>query len=167
MSRIVLIDGNNILQKAYYNVPIMTDATGLHTNAIFGFVTLLLKVVTAEKPDYLSVVLGTEAEGQSEGLKEQVPVLKELLPAMKIHFFESEEDKVSDLLGSIVGYLEKQALEITLLTSEQNILQLASDRTKICLVETSGGKIAFQDYGMDAVKKNTSLDLSVFLRCKY
>lgn len=48
MSRIVLIDGNNILQKAYYNVPIMTDATGLHTNAIFGFVTLLLKVVTAE-----------------------------------------------------------------------------------------------------------------------
>lgn len=153
MSRIVLIDGNNILQKAYYNVPIMTDATGLHTNAIFGFVTLLLKVVTAEKPDYLSVVLGTEAEGQSAGLKEQVPVLKELLPAMKIHFFESEEDKVSDLLGSIVGYLEKQALEITLLTSEQNILQLASDRTKICLVETSGGKIAFQDYGMDAVKK--------------
>lgn len=78
MSRIVLIDGNNILQKAYYNVPIMTDATGLHTNAIFGFVTLLLKVVTAEKPDYLSVVLGTEAERQSAGLKEQVPVLKEL-----------------------------------------------------------------------------------------
>lgn len=153
MSRIVLIDGSNILQKAYYNVPIMTDAAGFQTNAIFGFVTLLLKVVAAEKPDYLSVVFGAEIEAQSAGLKEQIPVLKELLSAMKIHFWESEGDKASDLLGRIAGYLEKQAMEITLLTSDQNILQLASDQTQIYLVETGGGKTASQKYNIEAIQK--------------
>ena len=151
MSRIVLIDGSNILQKAFYSVPIMTDATGFHTNAIFGFVNILLKVVEIEKPDYLSIVFGIEEDGQSAGLKEQIPVLKELLTAMKIHFLASEEIKAADLLGRIVGHLERQTLEmetleITLFTSERNTLQLASNQTKICLVETSGGKIVLQDY---------------------
>lgn len=162
MSRIVLIDGSDILQKAYYNVPIMTDATGFHTNAIFGFVTLLLKAAAAEKPDYLSVVFGIEAKGQPAGLKEQVSVLKELLSAMKIHFLVSERDKASDLLGRIAGHLENQALEIILLTSDQNILQLVSDQTQICLVETSSGKTALQKYDLDAIQKEYQFEPRCF-----
>ncbi len=163
MSRIVLIDGSNILQKAFYSVPIMTDATGFHTNAIFGFVNILLKVVEIEKPDYLSIVFGIEEDGQSAGLKEQIPVLKELLTAMKIHFLASEEIKAADLLGRIVGHLERQTLEmetleITLFTGERNTLQLASNQTKICLVETSGGKIVLQDYEIDAIQKEYQFD---------
>lgn len=105
----MLIDGNNILRKAFYNVPIMTDTTGLQTNAIFGFVNVLLKVVEKEKPDNLCVVFGTEEGVIPKGLHEQFSVLKELILAMRINFVASEELKVTAFLGSIVGRLEKEA----------------------------------------------------------
>ncbi len=158
MSRIVLIDGNNILRKAFYNVPIMTDTTGLQTNAIFGFVNVLLKVVEKEKPDNLCVVFGTEEGVIPKGLHEQFSVLKELILAMRINFVASEELKVTAFLGSIVGRLEKEAstkeeLEITVVTGDWNILQLVSKQTKVCIIETSSGKTIFRDYGIDIVQE--------------
>jgi len=166
MSRIVLIDGSNILQKAFYNVPIMTDATGLHTNAVFGFVNILLKIVEKEKPDYLSVIFGTGESVQSEALKEQGPILKDLLSAMKIYFMEAQGIKTADFLGSVVRCLEegleKEELEIVLFTSERNILQLASSKTRICIVETGGGKTAFQEYGVDTIQKEYQFEPAYF-----
>lgn len=84
----------------------------------------------------------------------------------------SEEIKAADLLGRIVGHLERQTLEmetleITLFTSERNTLQLASNQTKICLVETSGGKIVLQDYEIDAIQKEYQFDQRVCVRCRY
>ena len=78
MSRIVLMDGHSILRKAYYNVPVMTDPTGFHTNAIAGFLNILLRVTEREKPVYLSVIFGAEedAERMPAGLREQMPVLR-------------------------------------------------------------------------------------------
>ena len=90
MSRIVLIDGYSILRKAYYSVPVMTDSTGFHTNAIVGFLNILLKVTEKEKPEYLCVIFGAQenAGKMPQGFREQLPVLKDVLSAMKVNILE-------------------------------------------------------------------------------
>ena len=95
-----------------------------------------------EKPDYLSIVFGIEEDGQSAGLKEQIPVLKELLTAMKIHFLASEEIKAADLLGRIVGHLERQTLEMEIfflyriyfVVLQYNLSTTCFHQTNLCLV---------------------------------
>ncbi len=145
MSRIVLMDGHSILGKAYYSVPIMTDSTGFHTNAIFGFLNILLKVAEKEKPEYLSVIFGAQENEEKipEGLREQIPVLKEVLSAMKVNILERSEWKTVDLIGTVTGHLEE---ETVLVSGNRDFLQIVSEKIRLCMLETGGGQAVFRDY---------------------
>lgn len=164
MSRIVLMDGYNLLEKAYYNVPVMTDAAGFHTNAVFGFLNILSKIVEEEKTEYLGVVFGgvqSEQEGQKhvkempKGLHKQISVLKELLSAMKIYVVEMEEYTTADLMGTFAKRFasEKNESEIVLVSGNRNLLQLASDQIAVRVPETGGGQTNFRDYRASAVEE--------------
>lgn len=146
MGKIVLMDGGHVLRKAYYSVPVMTNSEGAHTNAIFGFLNILLKLIDRETPDYLCVVFGaqTDEEKLPEGLRGQFSVLKDLLSAMHIFHFENAESGTADLLGTIVNRLAIE--EAVLVTGSRDLLQLASDKVKLCIPETKGGQTGFYDY---------------------
>lgn len=147
MSRIVLMDGHSILRKAYYSVPVMTDPAGSHTNAIAGFLNILFKVAEKEKPEYLSVVFGAGepagARQESDGLRGQIPLLKEVLSAMKINILERAESAPGDLIGTVAERLQE---ELVLVTGERILLQLASDRIRLCMPQTAGGQTVLKDY---------------------
>lgn len=151
MSRVVLMDGYSILRKAYYSVPVMTDATGFRTNAVYGFLNLLLKVTEKEKPEYLCVIFGAQrdAEKVPQGLCEQIPVLKELLTAMKVCILERPEIKSVDLIGTVAERLEQ---ETVLVTENRSFLQIVSGKIKLCLLETGGGQAVLKDYQADDVE---------------
>ena len=116
MSKLVLIDGHSILNRAFYGVPDLTNAAGLHTNAIYGFLNILFKILDEESPDYLTVAFDVKAptfrhemfkeykgtrKPMPEELREQVPVMKEVLQAMGIRIIEQAGYEADDLLGTI------------------------------------------------------------------
>ena len=110
--KIVLIDGHSILNRAFYGVPDLTNSEGLHTNAIFGFLNILFKILDEEKPEYLTVTFDVHAptfrhemyadykgtrKPMAEELRQQVPVIKEVLEAMQIEIVERSEEHTSEL----------------------------------------------------------------------
>lgn len=157
MSRMVLMDGDSILQKAFYSVPMMTDATGFHTNAVYGFLNILFKLAE-EKTEVLSVVFDSE-KLESEKLEskdsqkmpaaycEQLPVLKELLLAMNVHLVEKAGYRAIDLIGTIAAHLDKNSnKEVTVVSGNREFLQLASEHVKVRLLAAGGGKMEIADY---------------------
>lgn len=145
MSRVVLMDGHSLLRKAYYSVPVMTDSAGAHTNAIVGFLNVLLKIVEKEKPEYLGVMFGAEehVEQKPEGLREQIPLLKEVLSAMKIFLLEKAGIADADLIGTVAERLQG---DIVLVSGNHDLLQLVSDKIRLCMPETSCGQMVWKDY---------------------
>ena len=112
MSKIVLIDGHSILNRAFYGVPMLTNSKGLHTNAIFGFLNILFKILDEEQPEYLTVAFDVSAptfrhkiysgykgtrKPMPDELHEQVPVIKEVLAAMGIHIVEKAGFEADDI----------------------------------------------------------------------
>jgi len=155
MGKIVLMDGHSILRKAYYNVPVMTDAAGFHTNAIFGFLNILLKVAGIEKPEYLSVVFGAQEsvsgyQENPDGFCGQIPVMKELLSAMKINVLEDTNNAAIDLIGTIAKCLDG---ETTLVSGNRDFLQLVSDQVKVCMLETGRGQTVLKEYSTGDVEE--------------
>ena len=154
MSRIVLIDGDSILQKAFYSVPMMTDTAGFHTNAVYGFLNLLFRITTeknaSEKPEYLSVVFEADNADSQKALQkmpaalcEQLPVLKELLSEMNIYIVEKAGCKVIDIIGTITARSDKK---MTVVSGNRDFLQFASEHVKVSLLVTGEGKMEFVDY---------------------
>ena len=145
MGKIVLMDGHNILRKVYYSVPVMTDSAGAHTNAIVGFLNILLKIAEKGKPEYLGVIFGAEkrAEQMPDGLREQIPLLKEVLSAMKVFLIEKAGIADADLIGTVAEHLQG---DIVLVSGNHDLLQLVSDKIRLCMPETGGGQTAWKDY---------------------
>ena len=159
--KIVLIDGHSILNRAFYGVPDLTNAEGLHTNAIYGFLNIMFKILDEEKPDYMAVAFdrkeptfrhemyaaykGTRKPMPTE-LKEQVPVMKDLLLAMEICVLEHAGWEADDILGSLAKQSEKSGMEVSLVSGDRDLLQIASDHIKIRIPKTKGGKTEIEDY---------------------
>ena len=159
--KIVLIDGHSILNRAFYGVPDLTNAEGLHTNAVYGFLNIMFKILEEEKPDYLAVAFdrkeptfrhemyaaykGTRKPMPTE-LREQVPVMKELLTAMGICILEHAGWEADDILGSVANLSERNGLEVSLVSGDRDLLQIASAHIKIRLPKTKGGKTEIEDY---------------------
>lgn len=172
MSRMVLIDGDSILQKAFYSVPMMTDATGFHTNAVYGFLNILFKL-TEEKTEALSVVFESEkseskkTDEQKDSSKmpaaycEQLPVLKELLSAMNVHLVEEAGYRAIDLIGTITTHLDINSdKEVTVVSGNREFLQLASEHVKVSLLTAGSGKMEIADYEAAPAHFRESLVLS-------
>ncbi|MCX4338925.1 MAG: DNA polymerase I [Lachnospiraceae bacterium] len=159
--KLVLIDGHSILNRAFYGVPDLTNGQGLHTNAIYGFLNIMFKILEEEQADYLTVAFdvhaptfrheiykeykGTRKPMPTE-LREQVPVMKQLLAAMKICVVEQAGLEADDILGTIAKRGEKAGMEVSLVSGDRDLLQVATDRIRIRIPKTKGGRTEVEDY---------------------
>lgn len=159
--KIVLIDGHSILNRAFFGVPPLTNSEGLHTNAVYGFLNIMFKILDEEKPDYLTVAFdrseptfrhqmfdaykGTRKPLAQE-LREQVPVMKEVLQAMGIKIVEMPGYEADDLLGTIAGMAEVQGMDVSIISGDRDLLQLATEKVKIRIPKTKRTGTEIEDY---------------------
>ena len=159
--KIVLIDGHSILNRAFYGLPDLTNAEGLHTNAVYGFLNIMFRILEEEHPRYLAVAFDRheptfrhELYGEYKGtrkpmpteLREQVPVMKEMLAAMGICTLEHAGWEADDILGSLAVMSEKKGMEVALVSGDRDLLQIASEHIKIRIPKTKMGKTEIEDY---------------------
>ena len=144
MSRLVLIDGNSIMNRAFYGImgsKMLTTKDGTYTNAVYGFLAILFKVIDDLKPKYLAVAFDLKAptarhkmydkykanrHGMPDELKEQMPMIKEVLQAMNIDIVEKEGYEGDDILGTISKRAEKEGIDVTILSGDRDTFQLVS-----------------------------------------
>ena len=159
--KLVLIDGHSILNRAFYGVPELTNAEGLHTNGIYGFLNILFKILEEEKPGYLCVAFdvkeptfrhkmyaeykGTRKPMPQE-LREQVSVLQDVLAAMQITVVKKGGYEADDILGTLAKKAEAEGWEVTLVSGDRDLLQIASEHIKIRIPKTKGGRTETEDY---------------------
>lgn len=161
MEKIVLIDGHSILNRAFYGIPELTNAKGEHTNAVYGFLNIMFRIIEEEKPQYITVAFDVkqptfrhEMYRQYKGtrkpmpkeLSEQVPMIKELLAAMGICIVEKPGFEADDILGTIAKMAEKQMLQVSLISGDRDLLQLASEQIKIRIPKTKRTGTEIEDY---------------------
>ncbi len=159
--KLVLIDGHSILNRAFYGVPDLSNAEGLHTNAIYGFLNILFKILEEEQPDYLAVAFDVHAptfrhemyeaykgtrKAMPEELREQVPVMKEVLGAMNVVVMEQAGWEADDILGTLAKKAEKEGIEVSLVSGDRDLLQIATDHIKIRIPKTKMGRTEIEDY---------------------
>lgn len=166
--KLVLIDGHSILNRAFYGVPELTNAQGLHTNAVYGFLNIMFKILEEEKPDYLAVAFDVHAptfrhkmyEGYKgtrkpmpEELREQVPVMKNVLRAMHVVIMECEGLEADDILGTLAKKAEAEGMEVSLVSGDRDLLQISDEHIKIRIPKTKMGKTEIEDYYPEDVVK--------------
>lgn len=179
--KLVLIDGHSILNRAFYGVPDLSNAQGLHTNAIYGFLNILFKILEDEKPDYLAVAFDVHAptfrhemydaykgtrKPMPEELREQVPVMKELLSAMNIVIMEQAGLEADDILGTLAKKAEKEGIEVSLVSGDRDLLQIATSHIKIRIPKTKMGRTEIEDYYEDDVKNAYQVTPAQFIELK-
>ena len=159
--KILLIDGHSILNRAFYGIPDLTNSEGRHTGAVYGFLNILFRILDEEKPDYLTVAFdvheptfrhkiysqykGTRKPMPSE-LREQVPLIQEMLTAMGIKIVSKGGYEADDLLGTLARKSEQKGMDVTILSGDRDLLQLATEKVMIRLPKTSKGKTTIEDF---------------------
>ena len=179
--KIVLIDGHSILHRAFFGIPDLTNAEGLHTNAVYGFLNILFKILEEEKPDYLTVAFDVHAptfrhkmfadykgtrKPMAEELREQVPVMKEVLKSMGVAIVECEGYEADDILGTIARSSEKAGLEVSLVSGDRDLLQLATEHIKIRIPKTKRTGTEIEDYYAADVKEKYQVTPEEFIDVK-
>lgn len=181
MSKFVLIDGHSILNRAFYGVPIFTNSEGLHTNAVFGFLNIMFKIIDSKQPDYMAVAFdvhqptfrhemfkdykGTR-KPMMEELREQVPVIKELLQKMNITTVELPGYEADDVIGTLSKKGEKAGMEVDVISGDRDLLQLASDHITICIPKTKKGQTTVEEYNTEGVRKLYKVTPTEFIDVK-
>ena len=166
--KILLIDGHSILNRAFYGLPDLTNSEGLHTGAVYGFLNILFKVLGEEKPEYLAVAFdrseptfrhtkypeykGTRKPMPQE-LKEQIPLLKEMLEKMGIATVSLAGFEADDILGTLAKKGEEKGMDVIILSGDRDLLQLATKKTMIRLPRTAKGQTVIEDYKEDQVQE--------------
>ena len=179
--KLVLIDGHSILNRAFYGVPDLTNGQGLHTNAVFGFLNIMFKILEEEKPDYLTVAFdvhaptfrheiyqdykGTRKPMPTE-LREQVPVMKQMLQAMGICIMEKAGLEADDILGTIARRGEREGMEVALVSGDRDLLQIATDHIRIRIPKTKGGRTEIEDYYAKDVETKYQVTPTQFIDLK-
>ncbi len=158
--QMIIIDGNSLIYRAFYGLPTLTSKEGKHTNAIFGFVTMLFKVLKKYNPEYVGVAFDLKAptfrykeyseykagrKKMPPELAEQIKPLKDILDAMNIFRIESEEFEADDLIGTISKICEQNKIESLILTADRDMLQLASEYTKILITKKGVSNLEIYD----------------------
>lgn len=159
--KLVLIDGHSILNRAFYGLPDLTNAAGQHTGGVYGFLTILFKVLGEENADYLAVAFDVHAptfrheiyadykgtrKPMPEELREQVPLIKQVLQAMGILIIEKPGLEADDILGTLAKRAERDGMEVSLISGDRDLLQIASEHIKIRIPKTKGGRTEVEDY---------------------
>lgn len=159
--KVMLVDGNSIINRAYYGVPLLSNAEGKYTNAVYGFFNILFKLIDEDKPDYLAIAFDLKAptfrhekfdgykgtrHAMPEELAQQMPMLKELLSALNIKQYAVEGFEADDILGTLSKKAEDMGYESVIVSGDRDLLQLASNSLKIRIPKTKGGKTEVEDY---------------------
>ena len=159
--KIMLIDGNSIVNRAFYGVPLLTNGEGRYTNGVYGFLNILFKLLDEEQPDYLAVAFDLHAptfrhktfdgykgtrKGMPEELREQMPLLKEVLQTMHIPIFEQEGFEADDILGTLSALAEQNGIVPVVVSGDRDLLQLAGESLKVRIPKTKGGRTETEDY---------------------
>ena len=179
--KLVLIDGHSILNRAFYGVPDLSNASGLHTNAVYGFLNILFKLLEEEKPDYLAVAFDVHAptfrheiyseykgtrKPMPQELREQVPVMKEVLSAMGICMMEQAGLEADDILGTLAKKAEKEGIAVSLVSGDRDLLQIASKNIKIRIPKTKGSRTEIEDYYEEDVLARYQVTPAQFIELK-
>ena len=181
MSKLLLIDGHSILNRAFYGIPDLTNSEGIHTNAMYGFLNIMFRFIDEEKPDYVTVAFDLSAPtfrhktyAEYKGtrkpmlpeLKQQVPLMKELLKAMNIRIVEKEGFEADDLLGTIAKNSQKEGIDVSIVSGDRDLLQLADDKIKIRIPKTKKGSTEVEDYYPEDVKTLYGVTPQEFIEMK-
>ncbi len=168
MEKLVLIDGHSILNRAFYGVPDLTNPEGLHTNAVYGFLNIMFKILDEEKADHLAVAFdlkeptfrhkmyeaykGTRKPMPQE-LAEQVPLIKEVLSAMQIPILTLAGYEADDILGTVAKQCQASGKEVSIISGDRDLLQLSDEKIKFRIPKTSRGNTQVYDYYPEDVKR--------------
>lgn len=159
--KLVLIDGHSILNRAFFGLPDLTNSEGLHTNAVYGFLNILFKILEEEKPDYLTVAFDVHAptfrhkmfdaykgtrSPMDDALRQQVPLMKEMLRAMGVRIVELEGYEADDILGTIAGMGEREGMDVSVVSGDRDLLQLATEHVRIRIPKTKKTGTEIEDY---------------------
>lgn len=159
--KLVLIDGHSILNRAFFGLPDLTNSEGLHTNAVYGFLNILFKILEEEKPDYLTVAFDVHAptfrhkmfdaykgtrSPMDDALCQQVPLMKEMLTAMGVRIVEMEGYEADDILGTIAEMGEREGMDVSVVSGDRDLLQLATEHVKIRIPKTKKTGTEIEDY---------------------
>ena len=177
MAKLVVIDGNSIMNRAFYGLSgrnMLTTKKGVPTNAIYGFLTILFKILNEDKPDYLTVAFDLKAptfrhkmydgykaqrKGMPDELATQMPIIKEVLDAMNISRIEMEGFEADDILGTLAKKAKKQGIEVILFTGDRDSFQLIEDGINCLLLRAEKQKLKFMT--KKKFKKNMGLCLLI------
>lgn len=172
MEKILLIDGNSIMNRAFYGVMngnILSNKKGVPTNAVYGFLNILFKAQEEIKPDHIAVAFDLKSKtfrhklyseykatrhGMPEELKEQMPIIKNILENMNIPFFQKEEYEADDILGSIGKIFSKNNMKVYILTGDRDYFQLIDKNLKIFFPHTVAGKKIDEIWDEEKVKEH-------------
>ena len=184
MEKLVLIDGNSIMNRAFYGImgsKMLTTKDGKYTNAVYGFLAILFKILEDIQPQYIAVAFDLKGptarhkmyegykanrHGMPDELAEQMPVIKEVLRAMNIDIIEKQGYEGDDILGTLAKYGEKQGLDVTILSGDRDTFQLASDHITIRIPRTKAGKTETENYDRDRVLEEYGLEPEQLIEVK-
>lgn len=181
MDKLVLIDGHSILNRAFYGVPELTNSEGLHTNAVYGFLNIMFKILEEEQADHLAVAFDLkeptfrhkqypEYKGtrkpMPEELREQVPLMKEVLSAMGIPILTMAGYEADDILGTIAKRSASEGVEVSIVSGDRDLLQLADTHIKIRIPKTTRGGTEIKDYYPEDVKREYQVTPTEFIDVK-
>ncbi len=179
--KLVLIDGHSILNRAFFGLPDLTNTEGLHTGAVYGFLNILFKILEEEHPDYLTVAFDVHAptfrhkmydaykgtrKPMAEELRQQVPLMKQMLTAMGVTIIEREGYEADDVLGTLAGRAEREGLEVSVVSGDRDLLQLATNHVKIRIPKTKRTGTEIEDYYAADVKERYQVTPKEFIEVK-
>ncbi len=172
MKKLLIIDSNSILNRAFYGIRLLSTSDGNPTNAIYGFLNILIKLISEHNPDYLCMAFDVKAptfrhkqfsdykaqrKPMPEGLAVQMPIAREIVRALGVPVLELEGYEADDIIGTVSAFCERENVECMIATGDKDDLQLATDKTKVILTVTKQGinetviyddKAVFEKYGV-------------------
>ncbi len=181
MKKLLILDSNSILNRAFYGVRYLSANDGTPTNAIYGFLNILLKLIKEQEPDYICAAFDVKAptfrhkqyEGYKaqrkpmpEGLAAQMPLAKDVLRAMGVTILEKEGYEADDIIGTVARLCEESEISCFIATGDKDDLQLASDKTKVILTVTKSGYNETIIYDDKAVKEKYHVTPTEFIDVK-
>ena len=170
MEKLLLIDGHSILSRAYYGIPLLTTSSGIHTNAVYGFLNIMFKCIEEEHADYIAAAFdlersklkrtllypeykGTRKPMPSE-LLEQVPIIQDVLKAMNVPIVTMEGYEADDILGTLAKRAQNDGLDVTVVSGDRDLLQLCDEHIKLSIPKTSKGRTeVFSYYPQDVLNE--------------
>ncbi len=181
MEKLILIDGHSIMNRAFYALPLLTNKDGQYTNAIYGFLNILFKLIEEECPTYIGVSFDlpkptfrhlkySDYKGNRkkmpDELRTQIPLIKEILKSMNVIIYEKEGYEADDVLATVAKEAEAIGINPIIVSGDRDLLQIATENIKIKIPKTKAGKTEIEDYFEKDVVEKYSVTPKEFIEVK-